>query len=64
MTVVLSVGGWPREVNLAVHDPVVIVGAARSPMGKFQGEFELMATSRSGAAAAFASAERSYGRRR
>jgi hypothetical protein len=33
-------------------------------MGKFQGEFELMAASRSGVMAVYASAERSFGRRR
>ena len=58
MTVVLSVGGWPREVNLAVHDPVVIVGAARTAMGGFQGEFKSVAASDLGAAAICAAVER------
>ncbi|TZG34565.1 hypothetical protein AGR1_17915 [Agrobacterium sp. B1(2019)] len=32
--------GWPREVNLAVHDPVVIDGAARAFMGRPQNQFQ------------------------
>jgi len=58
MTVVLLVGGWPREVNLAVHDPVVIVGAARTAMGGFLGEFKSVAASDLGAAAIRAAVER------
>lgn len=58
MTVVLLVGGWPREVNLAVHDPVVIVGAARTAMGGFQGEFKSVAAPDLGAAAIRAAVER------
>lgn len=58
MTVVLLVGGWPREVNLAVHDPVVIVGAARTAMGGFQGEFKSVAAPDLAAAAIRAAVER------
>jgi acetyl-CoA C-acetyltransferase len=43
---------------LAVHDPVVIVGAARTAMGGFQGEFKSVAASDLGAAAIRAAVER------
>ncbi|WP_279238273.1 acetyl-CoA C-acyltransferase [Agrobacterium tumefaciens] len=43
---------------MAVHDPVVIVGAARTAMGGFQGEFKSVAASDLGAAAIRAAVER------
>jgi acetyl-CoA C-acetyltransferase len=43
---------------LAVHDPVVIVGAARTAMGGFQGEFKSVAASDLGAATIRAAIER------
>ncbi|QNP81679.1 acetyl-CoA C-acyltransferase [Agrobacterium tumefaciens] len=43
---------------MAVHDPVVIVGAARTAMGGFQGEFKSVAASDLGAAAIRAAIER------
>ncbi|MGN7956411.1 acetyl-CoA C-acyltransferase [Agrobacterium tumefaciens] len=43
---------------MAVHDPVVIVGAARTAMGGFQGEFKSVTASDLGAAAIRAAIER------
>ncbi|MDR6587221.1 acetyl-CoA C-acyltransferase [Agrobacterium tumefaciens] len=43
---------------MAVHDPVVIVGAARTAMGGFQGEFKSVAASDLGAATIRAAIER------
>lgn len=43
---------------MAVHDPVVIVGAARTAMGGFQGEFKSVAAPDLGAAAIRAAVER------
>ena len=42
-----------------MHDPVVIVGAARTPMGAFQGDFSNVTASDLGAVAIRAAVERS-----
>jgi acetyl-CoA C-acetyltransferase len=41
-----------------LNDPVVIVGAARTPMGGFQGDFSTLAASDLGGAAIQAAVER------
>ncbi len=43
---------------MATHDPIVIVGAARTPIGAFQGDFKDLAAPELGAAAIRASMER------
>jgi acetyl-CoA C-acetyltransferase len=43
---------------MAVHDPIVIVGAARTPIGAFQGDFKDLAAPELGAAAIRAAIER------
>ncbi len=42
-----------------MHDPIVIVGAARTPMGAFQGDFSSVTASQLGAVAIKAAVERS-----
>ena len=43
---------------MAVHDPIVIVGAARTPIGGFQGDFKDLAAPQLGAIAISAAIER------
>jgi acetyl-CoA C-acetyltransferase len=43
---------------MAAHDPIVIVGAARAPIGAFQGDFKDLTASKLGAAAIRACVER------
>jgi acetyl-CoA C-acetyltransferase len=43
---------------MAAHDPIVIVGAARTPIGAFQGDFKDLAAPELGAAAIRAAVER------
>jgi acetyl-CoA C-acetyltransferase len=47
-----------KAINEEAHDPVVIVGAARTPMGAFQGDFASVSASDLGAVAIRAAVER------
>src|SRR5690606_17051730 len=50
---------WPPSEDMKMHnDPVVIVGAARTPMGGFLGDFRELSAAELGAAAIRATLER------
>ena len=48
----------PREGAVMLNDPIVIVGAARTPMGGLQGDFASLSASDLGAVAIRAAVER------